>query len=57
MTPTFITQIKDATNQGMALGSDRFKQEVERLSGRRDVSYKRGPKPKMKKRVEEEFLL
>jgi len=41
----------------MVLGSERFKQEVERLSGRRVVNYKRGPKPKMKKRVEEELLL
>lgn len=52
-----IMQISDATDQGMALGSERFKQEVERFSGRRVVSYKRGPKPKAKNRVEEEFSL
>ena len=32
--------IRAATNKGLAIGSDRFKQEVERLSGRR-VSVKK----------------
>lgn len=43
---TSLHQIRQASNQGMALGSDRFKQEVERLAGRRIVVLKRGPKPK-----------
>lgn len=50
-----LRQVREATNQGMALGSDRFKQEVARLSGRRVTTEKRGPKPKQKNG--EEFLL
>ena len=49
--------IRQATNQGMALGSDRFKQEIEHLSGRRATTLKRGPKPKPKQEASEEFLL
>lgn len=41
-----LTQIRQASNKGMALGGDRFKEEVERLSGRRVTPLKRGPKPK-----------
>lgn len=37
--------IRDAANQGMVLGNDRFKKEVERLSGRRVTPLKPGPKP------------
>lgn len=43
---TLLDDIRRASNQGMALGNDRFKQEVERLAGRRVVSLKRGPKSK-----------
>lgn len=43
---TFLHQIRQASNQGMALGSSRFEQEVERLAGRRVVLMKRGPKLK-----------
>jgi len=43
---TLLHKIRQASNQGMALGSDRFKQEVERLAGRRVVVLKRGPKTK-----------
>ena len=43
---TIINQIRQATNQGMALGNDRFKQEVERLTQRRVSPLKRGPKSK-----------
>ncbi|MDH5654237.1 MAG: transposase [Gammaproteobacteria bacterium] len=50
-----VNQIRQSTNQGMALGNDRFKQEIERLTGRRVRPLKRGPKPKRK--IEEEFLL
>jgi putative transposase len=38
--------IRDATNQGMVLGNDRFKKEVEQLSGRRVTPLKPDPKPK-----------
>ena len=43
-----LTQIRQASNQGMALGSDKFKREVELMSGRRVTPMKRGPKPKSK---------
>ncbi len=52
---SLLHQIRQATNQSMALGSDRFKQEVERMSGRRVTTLKRGPKAKPKDG--EEFLL
>ena len=41
-----LAKIRTASIQGMALGSGRFKQEVERLTGRRVTSLKRGPKAK-----------
>ncbi len=43
-----LGKIRDAGNQGMVLGNDRFKQEVERLSGRRVTPLKRGPKSRKK---------
>ena len=42
----FISQIRIATNKGMAIGSNHFKDQIEELSGRRVRSFKRGPKPK-----------
>jgi putative transposase len=50
-----LHEIRQTTQQGMVLGSDRFKQEVEQLSGRRVRTLKRGPKPKQQSG--EEFLL
>lgn len=50
---TILKTIRDATNQGMALGNDRFKEEIESLTERRVMLLKRGPKPKNKA----EFLL
>jgi putative transposase len=44
--PDMLAEIRQASNQGMALGNDRFKKEVEMLSGRRVTPLKRGPKPK-----------
>ncbi|MBD3669276.1 MAG: transposase [Gammaproteobacteria bacterium] len=41
-----LAQVRKAVNQGMALGNERFKQEVERLSGRRVTPHQRGRKPK-----------
>lgn len=52
-----IHDVRQATQQGMVLGSDRFKQEIEQLSGRRVTTLKRGPKHKVNKKGEEEFLL
>lgn len=43
-----LNTIRKASNQGMALGSERFKMEIERLSGRRVVALKRGLKPKQR---------
>ena len=40
-----LTLIRQASNQGMVLGNDKFKQEIERLAGRRVTTMKRGPKP------------
>ena len=53
--PALINQIRQATNKGMALGNDRFRDEIEKLTGRRVTPKKCGPKPKQK--GEEEFLL
>lgn len=44
--PEALKAIRDASNSGMALGNDRFKREIEQLSGRRAVPQKRGPKPR-----------
>jgi len=44
MESTQLEQIRLATNQGMVLGSDRFKDNVERLTQRRVYPLKRGPK-------------
>jgi putative transposase len=52
-----LAQIRHASNKGMVLGNDRFKKEVERLTGRRVTSLKRGPKPKVKPEDGDEFLL
>lgn len=44
-----IKDIRSAVNKGLALGNDRFKQDIEILSGRRVVELKRGPKATAKK--------
>jgi len=44
--PGIIDRIRQATNQGMALGNDKFKEDVERLTQRRVRPLKRGPKTK-----------
>lgn len=43
-----LSMIRNATNKGMALGNDRFKRDIELLSGRRVTPLKRGPKSKRK---------
>ena len=43
-----VSEIRTVTNKGIALGNDRFKLEIEKLSGRRVTELKRGPKPKSK---------
>ncbi|MGI9309779.1 MAG: transposase [Gammaproteobacteria bacterium] len=40
-----ITDICDALNTGLVLGNDRFRQEVEKLTGQRQRHRKRGPRP------------
>jgi putative transposase len=40
-----LNEIRMASNKGMALGNDRFKKQVEKLTGRRVTEMKRGPKP------------
>lgn len=39
-----ITEVRDAVNQGLVLGSDRFKAEVAAMTGRQVALLKRGPK-------------
>lgn len=42
--PSTLKAIRSATNKGMALGNDKFKREIEALTGRRVTPGKRGPK-------------
>jgi len=44
--PDDLKAVRDAVNKGLALGNNRFRDEIERLSGRRMRQLKRGPKPK-----------
>jgi putative transposase len=37
-----LTEIRANTNKGLALGNDRFKEEIETLTGRRVKAKKRG---------------
>ncbi|WP_428353146.1 transposase [Methyloprofundus sp.] len=37
-----LDALREATNKGWVLGSDRFREEIERLSGRRSVAKPRG---------------
>lgn len=39
-----VRTIRESTNKGLALGNDRFKAEIEQLTGRRVSAGKRGPK-------------
>jgi putative transposase len=39
-----VTDIRDALNTGLALGNDRFRAEVEKLTGQPQRLHKRGPK-------------
>lgn len=39
-----VGEIREASNKGMVLGSEKFKNEIESLSGRRVRPLKRGPK-------------
>jgi putative transposase len=48
-----LTTIRDATNKGWALGSDRFAAEIEALSARRAVSKGRG-RPRLRLEAREE---
>lgn len=41
----FLTEIREATNRGLALGSDRFKEEIAVLTGRRVTVAKQGRPP------------
>ena len=37
-----LTKIRENTNKGLALGNDRFKEEIEALTGRSVIAKKRG---------------
>ena len=41
-----ISEIRKAANTGLVWGNERFRAEVERLTGQRQHHLKRGPKPK-----------
>ena len=41
-----ISEIRNAANTGLVLGNERFRREVEQLTGQRQHQLKRGPKPK-----------
>ena len=41
-----ITHIRHAMNTGLVLGNDKFRKEVEALTGQRQHFLKRGPKPR-----------
>ena len=47
---TVISNIRKSLNKGMALGSDRFSAEIERLAGRRARPAKPGPRPRQRPR-------
>jgi putative transposase len=40
-----LLEVRQSVNRGLALGTERFKQEVEDLGGRRQHLLKRGPQP------------
>ena len=52
-----ISEIRNAANTGLVLGAERFKTEIEQLTGQRQHQLKRGPKSKAKPHPNEEFLL
>ncbi|MGD2130989.1 MAG: transposase, partial [Lysobacterales bacterium] len=41
-----IKEIRKALNTGLVLGNERFRNEIEQLTGQRQQHLKRGPKPK-----------
>jgi len=43
---TVVDEIRSCTQKGLALGSERFKDEIEVLGNRRQRLLKRGPKQK-----------
>ena len=45
LTDKLIDNIRAAVNQGLVLGTDRFRAEVEQLTGQQQHPLKRGPKP------------
>ncbi|MDH5649221.1 MAG: transposase [Gammaproteobacteria bacterium] len=51
-----LQRVRQATQQGMVLGNERFRREIEQLTGRRTTALKRGPKPKPQEK-KKEFLL
>ncbi len=46
LTDKLINNIRAAVNQGLVLGTDRFRAEVEQLTGQPQQPLKRGPKPR-----------
>jgi putative transposase len=42
-----LADVRQSINQGLALGSEKFRKEIEDLGGRRQKLLKRGPKPQV----------
>lgn len=59
LTARVVTNIRSALNTGLALGNDRFRAEVEQLTGQAQQHRKRGPQAKTAaaRRNPDEFLL
>jgi putative transposase len=55
--PAFVEALRAATNGGWALGSERFRKEIEAAAKRRAVPLPRGPKPKPAKDARQMTLL
>jgi len=52
-----ITDIRQALNAGLVLGNQRFRKEIEQLTGQRQHHLKRGPVAKLKPGKNQEILL
>ena len=54
---TLVAGIRHALQTGLVLGNERFRKEVELLTGQRQYHYKRGPRSNRRPQPKPEFLL
>jgi putative transposase len=52
-----IIDVRNALDTGLVLGDERFRQQMEQVTGQRQHHLKRGPQPKGKRRAKDEILL